>query len=357
MKKLPSFYSKVGVLGLLLGTSALTAGPISINITDPTLSSLGAGQALENEINSEFKVPQMGDFLKSMANAQAIANKGLGVSYATEHSLFVAGGNFGLGTSFVDTSSFSLSTSGGLPAIGVGVQASGMLGISLSKLPMPALGPIDPKRLTLFINYFGISNDSIVKSLTIKANTFGMHAQYRIIEAKNLGGIGILNWGGLAFTTGFDVSTNSLTYKVGQSLSTDVSGSTVTWTPNSSSNLTLEANSFTIPLELSTSVRVLYILSLFGGAGIDLNMGKSTISANLNGTISSTGTVNNPNAGTASLVISESQNPSFGHLRFFSGVQFNIVPLKNTNLLSVYAQGNISLGGHYGAHAGVRIAW
>lgn len=349
--------SKTSMLCALLATSALGAGPVSVNITNPTLNALGAGPALENKINSEFQVPQMGDFLKSMANAQAIANKGLGVSYATEHSVFVAGGSFGVGASLGEASSLSFSTSGGLPAIGVGVQASGMLGVSLSKIPAPALGPLDLKRVTIFINYFGISNDSLVDSLTIKANTFGLHAQYRIIEAKNFGGIGILNWGGLAFTTGFAVSTNSLTYKVGQSIETNVSGSYVRWTPNASSNLTLEANSFTIPLELSTSVRLLYILSLFGGAGIDLNMGKSTIGANLSGTISSTGAVTDPNAGTASLLLSQSQNPAFGHLRFFSGVQLNIVPLKNTNLLSIYAQGNISVGGHYGGHAGVRIAW
>jgi hypothetical protein len=311
-----------------------------------------ADAALQAEIDKQFQVPTMSNFLKSMSNAQSITNKGQGVSYATDHSLFVVGGGFGAGLSGDLASGFK--SNGGLPAIGVGVQGSLMAGLSLSKLPVPALGPIDLKRVTLFVNYFGISNDSLVNSLTIKANTFGMHAQYKVIEGKNIGGIGILNWGGIAFTSGFDVSSNSLTYKVGQSISVESSGTTFTWTPNSASNLTLESNSFSIPFEISTSVRVLYVLSVFAGAGIDLNFGKSTIAANLNGPVTNS---SNSTTGSASLQISEEQGPNVGHLRFFVGPQFNLVPLKNTNLLSVYAQFNASTGGNYGAHAGARIAW
>lgn len=294
----------------------------------------------------------MGNFLKSMSNAQSITNKGQGVSYATDHSLFVVGGGFGAGLSGDLASGFE--SKGGLPAIGVGAQGSVMAGISLAKLPVPALGPIDLKRLTLFVNFLGISNDSLVSSLSIKANTFGMHAQYKVIDGKNIGGIGLLNWGGIAFTTGFNVSSNSLTYKVGQSISAESSGVKYTWTPNSASNLTLEANSFSIPFEISTSARVLYVLSVFAGAGIDLNFGKSTIAANLNGPVTNSF---NATTGSASLQISEEQGPTFGHLRFFAGPQLNLVPLKNTNLLSIYAQGNVSTGGNYGVHAGARIAW
>jgi hypothetical protein len=330
------------------------AGPVTVNITDPTLNAAGAGQIITDKINSEFQVPEMGSFLKAMSNAQSLANKGQGVSYATEHSLFVVGGGFGLGTS---NGTGSVNANGGLPPFGIGIQASGMVGVSLAKFPLPQLGPVDPKRITLFINFFTYSNDTLVSSLTVKANTFGIHAQYKLIDSKNVGGIGILNWGGLAFTTGFDVSSNSLKYKIGQSISTDISGSRVVWTPNSSSSLDLDASVFTIPLEISTNVRILYILSIFAGAGIDLNMGKSSISANLNGVISSTGAVNNSNAGSASLNINENQGPTFGHLRFFAGPQINLVPLKNTNLLSLYAQGNVSTGGNYGVHAGARIAW
>lgn len=320
---------------------------VTVNIP----SSSTAQAALQAEIDSQFQVPNMTDFLKSMSNAQSITNKGQGVSYASDHSLFVVGGGLGLGLN--STSGFNFDSKGGLPPIGLGVQGSVMVGLSLSKFPMPQIGPIDLKKLTLFVNYFGYSNDTLVSSLTMKTSLFGIHAQYKIIDGKNIGGIGILNWGGVAFTTGFDVSSNSLTYKVGQKISAASSGITYDWTPDSNSALTLSSKAFTIPLEISTSVRVLYILSLFGGAGVDLNFGNSTIAANLSGPVTVSGT----SVGSASLAVTEEKGPSFGALRFFAGPQLNLVPLKNTNLLSLYAQGNYSTGGNYGVHAGLRIAW
>jgi len=334
----------------LLPTYIYSTSSLVINTGNST-----ADAALKAEIDKQFQIPSMTDFLKSMANAQSITNKGQGVSYATDHSLFVVGANAGLGLN--TTSGFDFKSSGGLPPIGLGAQGSIMAGLSLSKFPMPKLGPIDLKKLTVFVNFFTYSNDSLVDSLTLKMNTFGLHAQYKVIDGKNIGGIGILNWGGLAFTTGFDTSSNTMTYKVGQSISATSSGVTYTWKPNASSQLELQNTSFSIPLEVSTSVRVLYILSLFAGAGVDLNFGgKSTISANLSGPV--TDSLNAlPATASASLTVADNQGANFGALRFFAGPQLNLVPLKNTNLLSIYLQGNYSTGGNYGAHAGLRIAW
>ncbi len=327
----------------------------SLNVTTGVGGAVGAAAdaALNEEINKQFQVPSMTGFLTSMANAQAITNKGQGVSYATYHSLFVIGGNLGAGLN--TTSGFDFNSSGGLPPIGLGVQGSIMAGLSLSKFPVPKIGPIDLKKLTVFVNFFSYSNDSLVDSLTIKTSNFGMHAQYKVIDGKNVGGLGLLNWGGVAFTTGFDTGSNTMTYKVGQSISATSSGVTYKWTPSAGSNLELQNTSFTIPLEVSTSVRVLYILSLFGGAGVDLNFGgKSTISANLTGPVTNSA---NASQGSGTLTLAENQGPNFGALRFFAGPQLNLVPLKNTNLLSLYAQGNYSTGGNYGVHAGLRIAW
>jgi len=340
------------VIIALFSALALVKGSYAGLTLDVNTGNTTIDAALRAEIDKQFQVPNMTDFLGRMSNAQSITNKGLGVSYATDHSLFVVGGGLGVGLS--SPSLTNIETNGGLPPVGLGVQGSVMAGISLAKFPLPELGPIDPKRITLFVNYFGYSNDSLVSSLAIKTNTFGLHAQYKIISAKNIGGLGLLNWGGVAFTTGFDVSSNSLTYKVGQNITTTSGGQTYTWTPNSNSTLVLEANSFTIPLEVSTSIRLAYILSFFGGAGVDLNFGKSTIASNLNGPVTGAGV-----SGTASAALTggETQNPTFGHVRVFGGPQLNLVPLKNTNVLSLYAQGNYSFGGHYGVHAGIRAAW
>ncbi|MCX7633160.1 MAG: hypothetical protein N2Z22_07505 [Turneriella sp.] len=324
----------------------------SAQLTVNTGMGAAADEALQNTINSNFQVPNMTDFLARMANAQAIAHKGQGVSYATDHSLLVVGASGGVGLN--SDSNFDFEAKGGLPKIGVGVQAAGMVGWSLASVPIPALGFLDPKRLTVFVSFMTYSNNSLIESLEVKTNSVGLHAQYKLIKGINVGKIGILNWGGIAFTTGINTSSNSLTFKVGQKIDTNLGAVTYTWTPDNNSKLTLEANSYSIPLELSTSVRLLYILSLFGGAGVDLNFGNATISANLNGPVTNSA---NSTTGSASLNLSQTANPSPVHLRFFAGTQFNLVPLRNTNLLSFYIQGNFALGGNYGVHAGVRAAW
>jgi hypothetical protein len=203
----------ITILAILATVSQIHAGiALDVTTSDATATAL-----LKAEIEKQFQVPTMNDFLGRMSNAQSLSNKGQGVSYATDHSLFVVGGSGGVG--FSSASGFDVQTSGnGLPPVGIGVQGSIMAGMSLSKLPVPALGPVDLKKLTVFVNFMGYSNDSIVSSLSMKTNTFGIHAQYKFIDGKNIGGLGLLNWGGMAFTTGFDVSSNSLTYKVGQSI-------------------------------------------------------------------------------------------------------------------------------------------
>lgn len=307
---------------------------------------------MEAEINKRFQLNKLSDYMQQMSNAQTISHKGQGVSYATEHSLFVVGGSFGGG--FNTTSGFDFDPKGGVPPIGVGIQASGMVGLSLSRFPLPQIGPIDLKKLTLFVNYFSYSNDSLFNGLGLKTNTFGIHAQYKLIDGKNIGGIGVLNWGGLLITSGLDVSNNTISYKGNQGVGINSGGQTYTWVSASTSTLSIESSSFSIPIEVSTNVRLLYVLSFFVGTGFDVNFGNSKMAANITGPITD---VLGATVGNATLVASDEKGPSFGTWRFFAGPQLNLVPLKNTNLLSIYAQGNYSIGGNYGAHAGIRIAW
>lgn len=307
---------------------------------------------MEAEINKRFQLNKLSDYMQQMSNAQTISHKGQGVSYATEHSLFVVGASFGGG--FNTTSGFDFETKGGVPPIGVAIQGSGMIGLSLSKFPLPQVGPIDLKKFTLFVNYLSYSNDSLLSGLTLKTNTFGIHAQYKLIDGKNIGGIGVLNWGGVAVTSGFNTSNNTISYKGNQAIGINSGGQSYNWVSASSSTLSIESNSFSIPIEVSTNVRLLYVLSIFVGTGFDLNFGSSKMTANITGPITDT---LGSTVGNATLAANEEKGPSAGTWRFFAGPQLNLVPLKNTNVLSIYAQGNYSIGGNYGAHAGLRIAW
>ena len=104
----------------------------------------------------------------------------------------------------------------------------------------------------------------------------------------------------------------------------------------------MRAGSTSVPLEVSTNVRLL-VLTLFGGAAVDLNHGRADAVAELT-----------DGNGTASLgrttVTIEADGRSRGvPLRAFAGTQINVFPLK------VYVHANVANNGSIGAHAGVRV--
>ena len=368
-------------MGFLAGFSAVSAATQVIsnnglNLTYDDSACGGAGnasfcqtamQTAFNKVSDKFQLGNLPNFLKFMSSAQSISTRGQGVDYTTNPSIFVVGASMGAGIDIGDLT-FSeakntLSKSGGLAAAGYATQFSIMAGINLGflKFSAPILGVIDLNRLTVYGHAASYDFSSLLKQdgLTVKSSQFGFHAKYKLLEPRSIG-FGSLNWGGLDFITGLTVSSNTLGYQKTFDAVTSGDGSfsnpLVRVVPGGSINM--KNNAVTIPFEVATSVRLLYFLSLFGGAGIDFNFGKSSLdmalsSSSLTATVSGT-TVN---AGNMTASAAESSGGRFADLRFFSGLALNIVPLKNTNVVSIVVQGNISTGGGYGAIVGVRAGW
>lgn len=319
-----------------------------------------------NTYSNQFQLPSLKDYLKYMSSSQAMATKGQGVDYTTNPSIFVVGASLGVG---VDIGSQTLSSvqesmkkSGSIPSFGFGYQVAAMVGFNLGFLKtLPSLGPIDLKRLSLYTSFGGYNFSDVIKQdgVTVKSFQLGFHAKYKVIEHKTLA-FGVLNWTGLDFVTGFTVASNTLGYAKNFDTQTTGSGTVsdprISGTP--SGTVTVNNRAFAVPFELVTGVRLLYILSLYGGAGIDLNFGTTdidiAISSNLTSTVTGAGTYN---AGTLRIAANDKAAGRFGDLRFIVGGAINLVPLKSTNVLSLVAQGNISVGGGYGIMLGVRAGW
>lgn len=328
-----------------------------------------AMQTAFNKVSDNFQLGNLPNYLKSMSSAQSISTKGQGVDYTTNPSLFVVGGTMAAGVDIGD-STFkeawnSLSKSGGLSASGYAVQFSLMAGIHLGafKFASPILGVVDLNRLTIYAHAASYDFSSLLKQdgLSVKSSQFGFHTKYKLIEPKSIG-LGSLNWGGLDFVTGLTVASNTAGYQktFDQISSGDGSLSNPLIRVTPSGTINVKNNAVTVPFEIATSVRMLYFLSLFGGAGVDLNFGKSSLDVALTAgstsfTVQAAGAP--VNAGNITASASESANGRFGDLRFFTGLAFNLVPLKNTNVISIIVQGNISTGGSVGANVGVRAGW
>lgn len=355
-------------------TQTLTGNGITLTYDD---TSCGGGvtaancnalmqKAFDSNVN-QFQLNGLKDYLKYMSSAQSMATKGHGVDYTTNPHAVVFGASVGaaldIGNMTLSEAQDALKKSGSFSAIGAGYQFAVMGGLNLGVFKrLPAFGPIDIKRMTVYVHGGGFNFTDLIKQdgLTAKSSQFGFHAKYKIIEPKSLG-FGTLNWGGLDFVTGMTVASNTVTYQ--KAFDEQSTGSGTITDPQikikPAGSVTINNGAVAVPFEIATSIRLLYVLSLFGGAGIDLNFGKTSVDMAVSSTSITSVVAGVPNTVNGSLKInaSDSSNGRFSDLRFFVGTAVNLIPLKNTNVLSLYAQANISTGGGYGIVAGVRAGW
>jgi hypothetical protein len=190
----------------------------------------------------------------------------------------------------------------------------------------------------LYLNAkFGyFSNDSLVDNLSVKTTLVGLGANYTWIKTSSLLA-GVIKWRGISFGTGFLYSYNKIDYKVeiddiSRTDTTSYPGTTIALTLDPSIDLGVKSSSYSIPFDVTTSVRLLWFINFNLGAGIDFNFGTTDIKiksdGNIGGTV--TGTISyavNP----GSLTVDGStkdKKPSWIRERITTGIGFNISVVK-----------------------------
>ncbi len=328
---------KLLAVTLAMGTASAYAGPFTMtcNSGNTTLC-----RSLEAEVNKNLPDADATNYTKGMANSQALSGKGTGADYATNFDLFMVGVNVGAA---VDPGGQSASKviGGDIDAQqlrGVGAQVNGILGLNLSVLPMKFF-----ERSKFYLNAGSFDKSS--GEFKLKTSSFGAHYQHKIIKDKDIIGFKMLHWGGVDLTTGVEVS--KLTVDYGKTLAQTVTISGQSASYSGPLSVKADIKSTSIPIELSTSLQYLYILSTYVGVGGDLNSGKSSVVASSTGTITVAGT---PETGTINL--GNSGKPDSFDARYFVGQQFNFPIVK------VYVHFNQSVvNDTMGVAGGVKIAW
>ncbi len=376
------------MLPILVGFSFATMGVVQAGpfvITNRTFGS-AFPTALKTELNTIFDsvetqvntlLPNTGsdtnNYAKGMADSSVMAAKGLGVDYATHPDLVILGAGAGVagdlgGSSLSDVMDGKVKSTS---IRGVGIQAAAMLGVNLGYFTDAELGPIELNKLKIFTNFL---TKDLPSSGGIKGDMtdFGIHFQYDFFDEAALPW-GFIKWNGLQLTTGFEYSAldvkftktidKSTVKTVDISSVTSVPGQTATATARfvGTANVGADVSTKSIPIEVSTSARLFYILTPYVGLAGDLNFGTSKTTANVSGPVTisdSLGvftTANNTNvSATASLPLDSRGKikPDTFSARYFAGLQFNIF------LVKIYAQINQSLTNDtIGANAGLRLAW
>ena len=253
----------------------LVPGPQTQDILNATGMTLPVLQDfVRNELNTLFKMTNAAGFLQRFGDAQNFTSKGLGVDYASEATYVEVGGSasfaLGMDKSYQPGSALPVSVQS------VGMNASLMAGVSLSSLGIPIM---------LFGNGMHVPTQRY-GDMSGSLDNWGVHAQLRLFgPSHKTSGLGMLvRWGGIAITTGFDysrmslrlnrdiVSNFSIPNSVTQGVNVDVTGSA-----SGTAVFGVDMTTKSIPLEITTSVRLLTLLTAYGGMGFDFNVGGNSV--------------------------------------------------------------------------------
>jgi hypothetical protein len=306
---------------------------------------------LDQQLQEYFQLYRFEDFLKALGDGQSFTNRGLGVDYASDFKAVILG--MGANIAFNLDSAFQSRTTGQLFQYGRGVNLTIMAGLNLDALD---LGPFK-----VYTNYFVFTHG--LGPFEARTTNFGLHVQASLFKPEATSLVGkLFRWGGLDITTGVEQEkgvlwldgTLSTTVPLDQ-VSPAAQGATVKI--DAMGDIAFYTRAVTMPIELTTSLRLLHLLSLYGGAGYDLKIA-SAVDGYMGATTRLTGRTpalgaQDVDVGTARVQITHLSRLSEGDLRFLAGVQLNLF------LVRIFVHGNVLMHDPmlYTVGAGFRLAY
>jgi hypothetical protein len=249
-------------------------------------------QKFEDRVNADL--PQEGPdrLMQGMANSSVMASKGIGKDYASYMNMYLIGASAGIAVDQQYDSTIDSEISGGGAALGL------VVGTTARNLGIERFAGLDAKRLGIYANFMRYNHNQIIQSdpeseSNLAADLFnlGVHFRYDWIDGT---GNTLLGWGGLKLHWGFDynqttiIFENELDKNINLINLPNESGDSASIAGRITGSPRYQVKSVThsIPLEISTDVRFLYFMTLYGGLGTDINYGKATGEGLLNGNVS-----------------------------------------------------------------------
>lgn len=211
----------------------------------------------------------------------------------------------------------------------------------------------------------------------IETTNVGLGVSYALVRSKSLGLGGMLRWRGLSVSSGFlynktaagfspklDQQSQNFSSGTTEDIIGDTDDETInisgTMTADPSAVLDITSTSMSVPLEINTSIQLLYALNLSVGAGIDFIMGQTDIiiaSANAvtmtgdvtakDGNLGSEQTVGSVSASGYEVEIDGSTKgikPGFVKPRLMLGIGINILPVKIDIPVTYYPSAGAAIG-------------
>jgi hypothetical protein len=286
------------------------------------LSPTDLSSRIQSQVSTAYDTANINQFLRSFADATTFAQHGLGVDYMS------LPGSFMLGVG----GQVALATDGDLsesqrPTAGFAANFSIMLGLNLKEWGHP--------RWTMYVN--GFYENGATDRLNGAITTAGAHVQYRLVDPQVDQGFGaaVVRWTGIDLTSGVEFTRWSMTSN--DTITTDVpvqgAQTSADIELDSTGKFNLASTALTVPIEVTTGLRIIELVSIYAGIGFDVTAGKASLDANLNGTLK---TSDGTNVGTVTIVGGGNNTASPGNFRGLAGVQLNLWALK------IFSQVNVA---------------
>ena len=313
---------------LALTSAAAADSQVSVQLSQDgqqLASSLGLSPAelemrIKSRIDEAYQTANVDGFLRAFTDATTFSARGLGVDYASAPRSFL----FGFGVNVAAAGNGGIDGEG-QPTASLAANLAIMAGLNLAEWDLP--------RWTIFAS--GFHRTASTEQLRGGLTSAGAHLQYRLAQPTESGGAGTaLRWIGLSATSGIELTRWNLGL-VNNSLTTDlaVEGVPDDVAVSSTGRFDLTSTALTVPVELTTGLRIALIATVYVGVGLDFTVGKTTLDANLTGQMSTPGV---DDVGTVTVTADGSSGGSPAQARGIVGAQVNLWKLK------IFAQANAS---------------
>lgn len=276
---------------------------------------------IQTRINDAYDTNNVDGFLRSFTDATAFSMRGLGVDYVSMPKNLI----LGVGANFAVAASGDFNADE-RPTAGLAPNVAFMAGLNLAEYGSP--------RWTLFGN--GFYRTGSTESLRGGILSAGLHAQYRVVlPQEDAGAAAVLRWTGVDITSGFEFTRWSLGVDddLRTSFAVDGSSGSAVLVLDSTGTFDVRSTAMTVPVEVTTGMRIALLLSVYVGAGVDLTASTGKLTTSLNGNLL---TDDMRSVGTASMAGGGDNSGSPLAGRIMAGAQLNLWKIK------LYTQVNAS---------------
>jgi hypothetical protein len=218
---------------------------------------------------------------------------------------------------------------------------TGQISINTSKFLL------DKLYLGARFGYMNMDSLDLIDGFSFNSLSLGLMANYQLIPQKKLAA-GLLLWRGLNLGTGFIYQGTNIGYKIKlePTEAQPIGSSGYSLQIDPSLTLDMDIKTFTIPLEASTSVRLLWFLNLALGLGVDLGFGKSDMKVGMSGdvNVTSNGDIAEMTPGNISISAGGDMAPGFFNPKLMTGVGISLGPVIIDIPVTLYLDNGYNVG-------------